>query len=358
MHSIDHTPLAPLTTLELGGPASRLITLDEPGDFDDLTADIRQHGLPGVRVIGSGSNVIAADTGYDGLVVHMRTAGVEVGSHPDGQRVLVTAQAGHLLQDLVDEAVARRFGGIEMLTGIPGTVGATPIQNVGAYGQEVAGTITSVQAYDWQTRRRVELSAAECAFGHRTSRFKHSARWTILAVTFALTPREHSCPLIYRAVAETAGVQTGQSAPLDDAVAAVRDVRTKKGMVLDSADADRRSVGSVFLSPVIDLERAEVLRSQGAPVNLFPDGTTRVSASWLIKESSFALGEPLAPGIRVSNRHFTLVADGPDATALAFAGASALVAERVLAVTKVLLTAEPDLVGELPIYQALRGPAR
>ncbi len=354
MHSIDHTPLAPLTTLELGGPASRLITLDEPGDFDVLAVDVRRRGLPGVRVIGSGSNILVADSGYDGLIVHMRTTGVEVGSHPDGQRVLVTAQAGHMLQALVDEAVGRRLGGIEMLTGIPGSVGATPIQNVGAYGQEVAETITSVRAYDWLTCQHVDLSAAECKFGHRTSRFKHSDRWTILAVTFALIPREQSCPLTYRAVAETAGVQIGQPAPLDDAVAAVRDVRTKKGMVLDTADAERRSVGSVFLSPAISSEQADLLRGQGAPVNLFPDGTTRVSASWLIKEAGFALGEHLAPGIRISNKHFTLVADGPTATAAAFADASALVAERVLTATRVLLTAEPDLIGELPVYRALK----
>lgn len=353
MHSFDHAPLAPLTTLELGGPAACLVTLEAPGDFDAMVAEVRRVDGQDVRVIGSGSNVLVADAGYDGVVVHMRTTGVEARPHPDGRRVLVTAQAGHLLQDLVDEAVERRFGGIEMLTGIPGTVGATPIQNVGAYGQEVAETITSVLVYDWRTRQHLELSSAECLFGHRTSRFKHSDRWTILSVTFALVPGDFSCPLMYRAVAETAGVKIGQPAPLDEAVAAVRDVRTKKGMVLDVADTDRRSVGSVFLSPVIDSDTAELLRGQGAPVNQFPDGSTRVSASWLIKEAGFALGESIAPGIRISTKHFTLVADGAAATAAAFADVSALVAQQVFTATKVRLTAEPDLIGELPAYKAL-----
>lgn len=353
MHSIDHAPLAPLTTLELGGPATRLVTLEEPGDFDDLAADVRRAGLPDVRVIGSGSNILVADSGYDGVIAHMGTTGVEVRPHPDGQRVLITAQAGHLLQDLVDETVQRHLSGIEMLTGIPGTVGATPIQNVGAYGQEVAETIVGVRVYDWQTHQHIDLSGEECRFGHRASRFKHSARWTILSVTFALVPSELSCPLTYRAVAETAGVKIGQPARLDEAVAAVRDVRTKKGMVLNPADADRRSVGSVFLSPVIDSQRADLLRGQGAPVNGFPDGTTRVSASWLIKEAGFALGEALALGARISHKHFTLVADGSEATAASFADAAALVAQRVLAATNVHLAAEPDLIGDMPKYRAL-----
>jgi UDP-N-acetylmuramate dehydrogenase len=358
MYSTDHALIAPLTTLELGGPASRLVVLSEPSDFDELAAEIRCVDPPNIRVIGAGSNILAADAGYEGTLVHMRATGIDVRPHPDGRRVLITAQAGHLLQDLVDEAVHRKLGGVEMLTGIPGTVGATPIQNVGAYGQEVAETIISVRGYDWHTRRHVELSGAECRFGHRTSRFKHSTRWTILSVTFALTPVELSCPLTYRAVAESAGVESGQPVALDVAVAAVRDVRTKKGMVLDPTDADRRSVGSVFLSPIIGAELARALRIAGAPVNEFPDGTTRVSASWLIKEAGFGLGESLASGIRMSNKHFTLVADGPEATAAAFAEASALVVERVFGVTGVRLTAEPDLIGQPPVYEALMAKPR
>jgi UDP-N-acetylmuramate dehydrogenase len=356
MHVIDHALLAPMTTLELGGPATRLITLESSKDFTALLDDLRREKREPPRVIGSGSNILAADDGYDGTVIHMRTTGIETRPHPDGRSVLVTAQAGHQLQDLVDTCVEQNLSGIEMLSGIPGTVGATPVQNVGAYGQEVSQTIHTVSAYDWHTRRHVELTAEQCLFGHRASRFKRTNRWTILSVTFTLAPSPTSCPLNYRAVADTAGVAVGQPAPFAIAVEAVRSVRAKKGMILDPGDIDRRSVGSVFLSPVIDEPTATRLKALNAPVNDFPDGSTRVSASWLIETAGFNLGEQLAPGVRMSTKHFTLVADGQLCTAGAFAEASAGVAERVRSNTGVTLTAEPDLLGTLSAYSALTDP--
>lgn len=352
MHVIDHANLASVTTLELGGPATRLITLERPEDFAALLAHVRREHLDIPRVVGSGSNVLAADDGYDGTVIHMRTHGVDTRPHPDGYSVLVTAQAGHQLEDLVDACVNQELTGIEMLSGIPGTAGATPVQNVGAYGQEISQAIHAVRAYDWRTRRHVELTAQQCLFGHRTSRFKHTNRWTILSVTFTLTPSRMSCPLTYRAVAEAAGVALGQHVPLPVAVEAVRSVRMKKGMILDHGDSDHRSVGSVFLSPVIDDATATRLRALKAPVNAFPDGSTRVSASWLIQQAGFSLGEHVVPGVRMSTKHFTLVADG-HCTAAAFATAAAIVAERVQSRTGVTLTAEPDLLGTLPAYSVL-----
>ena len=349
MHTDLNAPLAPLTTLELGGPAGRLVRLESPDDIGELARDVADD-VP--IVLGTGSNILVSDEGYNGTIALMRVTGLVF--HREGERVLATVQAGHRLEDFVSEAVASGLSGVEMLTGIPGLVGATPIQNVGAYGQEVAESITEVHAYDWALRQYVTLRAPECNFGHRTSLFKHTSRWAILQVTFALVPSTQSCPLHYRAVAETAGVAKGQRAPLAEAAAAVRDVRTKKGMILDPCDPDRRSVGSVFLSPVIDEAMAQRLRDEGAPVNTFPDGTTRVSASWLIKEAGFSLAEGLTPGVRMSSKHFTLVADG-DASALNFAEASAHVAGQVSRVTGVRLTAEPDLIGPLPTYQALTG---
>lgn len=347
MHTDLNAPLAPLTTLELGGPAGRLVRLESPEDIAELAGEV---GGDTPIVLGTGSNVLVSDEGYNGTIALMRVTGL--GFRREGERVLATVQAGHNLEEFVNEAVASGLSGVEMLTGIPGLVGATPIQNVGAYGQEVAESITEVHAYDWALRQYVNLHALECNFGHRTSLFKHTSRWTVLQVTFALAPSKQSCPLHYRAVAESAGVAKGQRAPLAEAAAAVRDVRTKKGMILDPCDQDRRSVGSVFLSPIIDEPMAERMRDAGAPVNRFPDGTTRVSASWLIKEAGFSLAECLAPGVRMSSKHFTLVADG-DTSALNFAEASARVAEQVVRVTGVRLTAEPDLIGHLPTYQAL-----
>jgi UDP-N-acetylmuramate dehydrogenase len=347
-------PLAPLTTLELGGRASELVELDCLDDLPELIAHANSNNeVP--CVLGSGSNVLVADHGYDGLVVHMKTEGVDVHNISQDGAVVFTALAGHSLQQLVDLTIEEGWSGIELLTGIPGTVGATPIQNVGAYGQEVGEVITAVSVWDWQKNRALTLTATECAFGHRTSLFKHLRRWTILSVTFALTKNAFSTPLTYRAVAEAAGVALGEKVPLREAADAVRDVRRKKGMILDSEDPDRRSVGSVFPSPVIEPAMANRLRSLGAPVNNFPDGSTRVSASWLIKEAGFYLGQQLGTGVRISSKHYTLVADD-GATATTFASASALVADRVETTSGIRLTAEPDLIGVLPIYDKLAYP--
>lgn len=349
-------PLAPLTTLELGGHARELVAFDSLDDLPDLiTHANRTNEVP--CVLGSGSNVLVADHGYDGLVVHMKTEGVDIRENSQNGTVVVTAMAGHSLQQLVDLTIEEGWSGIELLTGVPGTVGATPIQNVGAYGQEVGDVITAVSVWDWQENRAHTLAPAECAFGHRTSLFKHARRWTILSVTFVLTKSMLSAPLTYRAVAETAGVRLGERVPLREAADAVRDVRRKKGMILDSEDPDRRSVGSVFPSPAIEPAMANRLRPLGAPVNNFPDGSTRVSASWLIKDAGFSLGQQLDTGVRISSKHYTLVADD-GATAATFAAASAHVAQRVEATTGVRLIAEPDLIGTLPVYEKLANPHR
>jgi UDP-N-acetylmuramate dehydrogenase len=349
-------PLAPLTTLEVGGRARELVILDCLDDLPELIDHAnRNNEVP--CVLGSGSNVLVADRGYDGLVVRMKTKGVDVNDDAQGNSVVLTAMAGHSLQQLVDLTIEEGWSGIELLTGIPGTVGATPIQNVGAYGQEVGDVITAVSVWDWQENRTLALTAPQCAFGHRTSLFKHVRRWTILSVTFALSKRALSAPLTYRAVAEAAGIALGERVPLREAADAVRDVRRKKGMILDSEDPDRRSVGSVFPSPVIEPAMANRLRPLGALVNNFPDGSTRVSASWLIKEAGFHLGQLLDTGVRISSKHYTLVADD-GATAATFASASALVADRVEMTTGVRLIAEPDLIGTLPIYEKLAHPHR
>lgn len=351
MRLASNVPLASLTTLRLGGPARELLVLEQPGDFAELVVRATQAGrIP--RVIGSGSNILAADDGYPGLVARMATTGVRLDRSRDCEQVLATVQAGHELQALVNEMTSEGLSGIECLTGIPGTVGATPVQNVGAYGQEVADILVSVRAWDWHQGRETILAPAQCGFGHRTSNFKQSRRWTILAVTLALTPGKLGPPLAYRAVAAAAGVPLGQRVSMTETGAAVRDVRAKKGMILDPRDQDGRTAGSVFLSPVITTGTASRLRAEGAHVNDFPDGATRVSASSLMKAAGFQLGERITPGARVSGKHFALVADD-GATAASFAAAAAIVAERVHESTGIVLTAEPDLIGTLPIYTKL-----
>jgi UDP-N-acetylmuramate dehydrogenase len=351
MRLAPNVPLASLTTLRLGGPARELVVLEDPADFPELIATASRAGrVP--RVIGSGSNVLAADDGYPGLVARMATTGLRLDRSHEGERVLAAIQAGHELEALVSEMVAEGLSGIECLTGIPGTVGAIPVQNVGAYGQEVIDTLVSVRAWDWATGQQTEMGPAQCRLGHRTSVFKHSQRWTILTVTLALTPSKLGPPLTYRAVAEAAGVPHGERVTMDETVAAIRDVRARKGMILDPRDHDGRTAGSVFLSPVIPPDAASRLRAEGAPVNDFPDGATRVSASWLMKAAGFSLGQQLAPGARISHKHFTLVADD-GATATSFAAAATAVADRVQQATGITLTAEPDLLGDLPAYARL-----
>lgn len=351
MHVKPDVRLAALTTLRLGGPAREFAEIRDPGEFPGLAAHAARTGTR-TCVIGSGSNILADDDGFPGLVIKMATAGVQFAPDRPGGRVLATVQAGHELQDLVDETIAEGLSGLECLTGIPGTAGAAPVQNVGAYGQEMADTIISVRAWDWAAGREVELTARECRLGHRTSVFKASRRWTILAVTFALTREKLGPPLAYRGVARAAGTRPGDRVSLADTAAAVREVRTAKGMIHDPRDQDGRTAGSVFLSPVIAPDTAERLRAAGAPVNQFPDGTTRVSASWLMMAAGLSLGQQLADGARISGKHHTIVADD-GATAASFAAAAVAVAECVRQQTGIALTAELDPVGGLAAYRTL-----
>ncbi|MFE7558538.1 UDP-N-acetylmuramate dehydrogenase [Kitasatospora sp. NPDC057500] len=351
MHVRSQVPLAPLTTLGVGGAAESLIEVTE---LDHVSAAFDQIRRRGIRplVLGSGSNVLVADTGCPGVVLRMATHGVGLHREPDGESVLVTVEAGHQLQDLVELTIAEGLTGMETLIGIPGTVGATPVQNVGAYGQEVADTLVRVEAWDWETDRLVRLSAAACGLGHRTSIFKRSTRWTLVRAVFRLHRSRLSTPITYGMVAERLGIAKGQRVPLAEAAAAVLAVRRSKGMVLTPGDPDDRSAGSVFLSPAIDADLAQRLRAGHAPVNEFPDGSIRVSASWLIKEAGFSLGQRVADGVRLSSRHYTLVTEN-GATAAAFAAGAERLALEVEKVTGVRLTPEPDLFGDEPVYTRL-----
>lgn len=336
-------PLAPMTTLGLGGPASVLVELQDSVDFPEFV-ELARTCSGGPVCLGSGSNVLVSDLGCDSPVLRLGNRGLRFGAADAEGRVLVEVQAGHLLTDLVETAIAEGLSGMEMLVGIPGTVGATPIQNVGAYGQEVSDTLVEVRAWDWYLGRHVTLSARECRLGHRSSVFKRSRRWTLLSLVFALRRSELSAPVTHGAVAGALDVPAGRRVPLAEAAEAVLTVRRSKGMVLGCTETDRRSIGSVFLSPEVDPAEARRLRARNAPVNSFPDGSTRVSASWLIQQAGFELNSPIVDGIRISSLHPTLVAD-EGASATAFREAIDVVLQRVLRSTGVRLTVEIDLLG-------------
>ena len=275
--------LSDLTTLRLGGPAGRLV---EARTEAELIAAVRRAGED-LLLLAGGSNVVICDAGWPGTVVLVATRGVQ----RDGARLVV--QAGEPWDPLVARTVREALAGFECLSGIPGSTGATPIQNVGAYGQEVAESIVSVRVYDRERDLVAELSREECGFRYRGSRFKGSARWVVLAVTFELEPSELSQPIRYAELARALRVELGVRAPLAEVRDTVLGLRRRKGMVIDPDDPDSVSAGSFFTNPVVAPDAiADIARRAGAapPAWPQPDGTVKTSAAWLIERAGFARG--------------------------------------------------------------------
>jgi UDP-N-acetylmuramate dehydrogenase len=256
---------------------------------------------------------VAPDEGWPGDAVLVRSRGVE----RDGDALRV--QAGEPWDDLVARTVAERLAGMEALSGIPGSTGATPVQNVGAYGQEVAQTITAVAVFDRAEKRERVLSPAECGFAYRDSRLKREpGRFVVLDVTFALVPGELSRPVGYAELARALGVEVGEPAPLDDVREAVLRLRRGKGMVLDPADPDSRSAGSFFTNPVVPAERAV----EGCPSWPAGDGRVKLSAAWLVQAAGFGRGTRDGR-VGTSSRHSLALTTEPGATSaelMAYAG--------------------------------------
>jgi UDP-N-acetylmuramate dehydrogenase len=299
--------LAQHTTLRLGGPAREFVTAT---DEEALIAALREAGEDAFLLAG-GSNVVVADEGLDATVVHVKTTGVE---HDDGgAKAILTVQAGENWDDLVARAVSEGLAGIECLSGIPGSVGATPIQNVGAYGQDVAETITGVRVHDRQRDEILELAPAGCGFGYRSSRFKRDpGHFAVLSVQFALDRQDTSRPLRYVELANRLGLPVGAAAPLQDVRDAVLELRRSKGMVLDPEDPDTRSAGSFFTNPILThaeydafLERAARTLGPDARPPRFPepDGRVKTSAAWLIENAGFHKGFGDPRTIAISSKH-------------------------------------------------------
>ncbi|HSE70501.1 MAG TPA: UDP-N-acetylmuramate dehydrogenase [Nocardioidaceae bacterium] len=280
--------LADHTTLRLGGPAGRFVAATTEEQLVDAVRAADAAGEP-VLLLAGGSNLVVADDGFPGTVVHIRTRGVHAEQDTCGG-AMVTVAAGESWDELVAHAVERGWVGIEALSGIPGSVGATPIQNVGAYGQEVAETIASVRCWDRLDGSVRTIAAADCGFGYRTSRFKQDpSRYLVLAVTFQFRLGELGAPVRYAELARTLGVEPGQRAPMASVREAVLGLRRGKGMVLDAADHDTWSAGSFFTNPFLTPEQADAL-PQDAPRWVQPDGSVKTSAAWLIERSGFTKG--------------------------------------------------------------------
>lgn len=288
MRTCEHAPLAPCTTLRLGGPARRLLEVETESELVDTVRSLDAAG-ESVLILGGGSNLVVADAGFDGTVVAVRTRGVEVESDTCGG-AFVRVAAGEDWDDLVARAVVSGWIGVEALAGIPGLVGAVPIQNVGAYGQEVADTIASVRTLDRRTGEIRTVAAADCRFGYRSSRFKSDpSAAVVLGVTFQFPLGDLGAPIRYGELARRLGVGVGERAPAADVRAAVLDLRRNKGMVLDAADHDTWSAGSFFTNPLLSAADAARLPSD-APRWEQADGRVKVSAAWLIGRAGFERG--------------------------------------------------------------------
>jgi UDP-N-acetylmuramate dehydrogenase len=390
----EQVTLAGYTTLGVGGPAARFL---EAVRDDQVVAAVRAADATGepVLVLGGGSNLVVADEGFPGTVVHVATRGVQVSDDRGGAAVAVAA--GEDWDALVRRCVAEGLSGLECLSGIPGLAGATPIQNVGAYGQEVAETIVAVRAYDRLRDVVVELGHADCGFGYRTSAFKRSAdvgrgggggraggadggrvggagggrvggasrgaamnpaaatgRFVVLGVTFRLAASELSPPVRYAELAKSLGVGEGERVPLADARAAVLTLRRGKGMVVDPADPDSRSAGSFFTNPVLDpgqladVERRAEARS-GRPVSVprypAPAGQVKISAAWLIDQAGFGKGYPGTGPARISSKHTLALTNQGGADAAGLIGLAREIRDGVRQAFGVDLVNEPVLVG-------------
>ncbi|HVW19150.1 MAG TPA: UDP-N-acetylmuramate dehydrogenase [Solirubrobacteraceae bacterium] len=336
------TPLRELTTLGLGGEPARLV---EAATDDELVAAVRaadEAGEP-LLVLAGGSNVVAADDGFAGAVALVRTRGLL----SEGTRLEVAA--GEPWDDVVAACVADGLAGVECLSGIPGSTGATPIQNVGAYGQEVAETIVSVRAWDRRAGEPVVLPASACGFGYRTSALKREpGRWLVLGLTLALERSALSGPIRYAELARALGVPVGDRAPLGDVRDAVLALRRAKGMVLDPADLDTRSAGSFFTNPVLDAAEFEWLRRRAPeppPAWPAPDGRVKTSAAWLIERAGFRRGHGDPGGIAISSKHTLALTNRGAGTAAELLALAREIAAGVRDAFGVELEPEPVLVG-------------
>ncbi|MFF0053615.1 UDP-N-acetylmuramate dehydrogenase [Streptomyces microflavus] len=348
MQELHDAPLAPLTTFQLGGPATRLLTATTDAEVVAAVREADASGTP-LLVIGGGSNLVIGDKGFDGTALRIATKGFTLSG------TSLELAAGEVWTDAVARTVEAGLAGIECLAGIPGSAGATPIQNVGAYGQEVSSTITEVVAYDRHTRETVTVPNAECSFSYRHSRFKAEPdRFVVLRVRFGLEEAAGlSAPLRYPETARAMGVEQGERVPASAARETVLRLRAGKGMVLDPDDHDTWSAGSFFTNPILEAAAfqdfvARVHERLGPDVTppAFPaeDGRTKTSAAWLIDRAGFTKGYGSGPA-RISTKHTLALTNRGEATTEDLLALAREVVAGVHTAFGVTLVNEPVTVG-------------
>ena len=349
----EHVSLAPMTTLGVGGPARWFA---EAKTLDELREVLRWRSEESLEllVLGGGSNLLIADDGFPGLALRVATRGIEFGSY--GGRMIATAAAGEPWDAFVAACVDRELAGVECLSGIPGCVGAAPIQNIGAYGQEVSASIVAVDVLDVATGAARRLSSSECGFAYRDSIFKRESRGRFVVTSVSLALREDGVPSVrYPDLARELERRGASDATLAGVRSAIIAIRAAKAMVIDPADPDSRSAGSFFVNPVIDAagvariealvsERAGHQRAAAMPRYPVAEGRVKLSAAWLIEAAGFAKGHERGAA-RISTKHALALVNGGGATAADVAGLAREIRDRVDSMFGVRLAPEPVLVG-------------
>ncbi|HKS99868.1 MAG TPA: UDP-N-acetylmuramate dehydrogenase [Rugosimonospora sp.] len=342
--------IGPHTTLRLGGAAGRVVTAGDRGEIVQSVRDAAKLDEP-LLVLAGGSNVVVGDAGFAGTLLLVRSTGVRIEDLPDGG-ALLTAEAGQAWDEVVRASLAAGLAGLECLSGIPGSAGATVIQNVGAYGHEVAEVLHAVPLYDRDADEVRDFSPEQCRLGFRTSLFKRNERYVVLAVTFRLHRSPQSAPVMYAELARTLGVEVGARVPAERVREAVLRLRTGKGMVLDPADPDTYSVGSFFQNPVLSPEdyppvRAAAVARVGAEPPSWPyDGLVKVSAAWLIERAGYGKGyQGGHPGVGISTKHTLALTNRGTGTTAALLDLAREIREGVRSAFGVTLEPEAVLVG-------------
>jgi UDP-N-acetylmuramate dehydrogenase len=334
-----HVRLADFTTLRIGGLADKLVEVTTEDDLITAVRDADASGEP-VLLLSGGSNVVIGDDGFRGTVIKVATRGIRVDADMCSG-AMVHIQAGEDWDPVVQRAIAEEWSGLESMSGIPGLTGSTPVQNVGAYGHEVAETIASVRVWDRVDTKVRTIFAADCGFSYRNSRFKADpSRYVVLEVAFQLKLGDLSAPVGYAELARVLDVEPGSRAPMTDVREAVLGLRRGKGMVLDEADHDTWSAGSFFTNPILDTA-ADV--PAGAPQWPQPDGRVKTSAAWLIEHAGIPKGFTIGAA-SVSTKHTLALTNRGGATAKEILGLAAHIRAQVHQAFGITLVNEPVLV--------------
>ena len=334
--------LSDYTSFRVGGPAQEIVNASNESEIIAAVRKADDEGTP-ILILGSGTNVLVSDEGFKGVVIRVESREVE--SEVDAcSGATLTIGAGENWDSFVETTIARGYAGLETLSGIPGTVGAAPIQNIGAYGHEVSEFITRVRTYDRKEKQVKTFTNAECGFTYRSSRFKiEPDRYVVLDVSFQLRIGEMTTPIHYAELAWALSTVVGGRAPVVATRERTLKLRASKGMLLNSQDHDSWSAGSFFINPIITAEIASKL-PEDAPRWIQPDGRVKISAAWLIEHAGVHKGDAHS-GARISSKHVLALTNSGNATAADIATLAKEVKDKVEKVFGITLELEVNLVG-------------